>query len=102
MVRVTGALSHKNCQIQELLQGSSFVLSLVRSYYLTFLDNSIDKVSAESVAEMAVVGNVEDEEIGLFVGMQAADLMGKADGLGGVDGGGGDGLGRGEPHIATG
>ena len=59
------------------------------------LEDGLDEVDAEVVAEMDVVGGVEDEEVGLLAEFEAAHEVGLAHGPGGVEGGGGDGLGAG-------
>lgn len=47
-----------------------------------------------------IVGDVEDQNIGLLAGFKRAALGGKAEGVGGVDGGEGDGFGELKPTIA--
>ena len=58
------------------------------------LDNLFDQVGAETVTEVPVVRHGQDQQIGLFALFQRSDPVRAADGVGGVDGGGGDRLGR--------
>ena len=51
------------------------------------LEDGLHEVHAEVVAEVDVVGRVQDHEVGLLARLEAAHAAGLADGPGGVDGG---------------
>ena len=54
------------------------------------------------VAQVAIVGDAQDKDIGLLAGFQVAYLVAQTDGMSGVEGGRSDSLGGGQAHIATG
>ena len=51
------------------------------------LEDGLHQVHAEVVAEVDVVGGVQDQDVGLLARFEAAHAAGLADGPGGVDGG---------------
>ena len=69
---------------------------------LAGFDDVGDEGAGEAVAEIAIIGGVEDEEVGLFAGFDGADEIILGEGFGGVDGGGGDGLGGCHFHLTAG
>src|SRR3989442_1473224 len=54
--------------------------------YLAALNHRIGQVDAEVVGQVAVVGDVPDDQISLLARFQAAQAVGQAAGVGGVDG----------------
>ena len=81
---------------------SSAVVAHVDRVELAALDDLLDQVGAKAVTEVAVIRHRQHQQVGLFAGGERADPVGAADGVGGINGGGGDGLGRGQFQVAAG
>src|SRR5450759_864705 len=68
----------------------------------TLLDHLSYKIGAEAVAEMAVIGNTEQDQVSLFAGFDRANLSGALDRGGRIDRGRGDGRGWSQAQGAAG
>lgn len=74
---------------------------LIKNDFSSF-NHFFNEVCSKPVAQVAVIRDIQDEQIRLLAGFQGADAVRPVDGGGGVDRGGGDGLRRSEPHIPAG
>ncbi len=66
------------------------------------LDNLFDEVRAVAIAHLAIIRHREDQQVGLLAHFDGADRIRAADGVGGVDGGGGNGLRGSQFQVAAG
>ncbi len=80
----------------------SAVVAHVDRVELAALDDLLDQVGAKAVAQVAVIRHRQHQQVSLFAGRERTDPVGAADGVGGIDGGSGDGLGRGQFQVAAG
>ena len=62
----------------------------------------LHQVAAEAVAQVAVIGHRQHDQIGLFARLQRADALAAPDRRGSVDGGSRHRLRRGQPQVAAG
>src|SRR5206468_13002787 len=82
--------------------------ALLDAYFSILIDElpsfhgEVDQVDSEVLGELAIVGDVEDDEVGAFPDFERAGAVGAAQGVRSVDGGGRDGFGGGQLHLEAG